>query len=356
VVGGFYIGALVGKLSNGTINGCYVEGGKVYGYSWPRPLEESWYFGGIVGSSEGVISNSYSSASVRANFYAGGVVGYNAGTMTNCYSTGTVLCDRQYAGGLTGKNKGAISNCCSTSDVVGIDPVGSGLGGLVGINEGTISGCYAEGSISGDYAGGLVGFNWLSGEPVVMIINCYSSGSVSGGEFIGGLVGRNAKEIINCYFVGSVSGNTDVGGLVGNDAGGSYNKSFWDSDVNPDVNGIGNTTDPDVIGESTTNMQTESMFTDAGWDFVGETVNGPNDIWDICEGMNYPKLSLQIPPLGDFICPDGVNFFDFSFFAGSWAEENCGVSNDCDGRDLDLLGSVDIKDLRIFADNWLAGF
>ncbi|GAH98954.1 unnamed protein product, partial [marine sediment metagenome] len=30
--------------------------------------------------------------------------------------------------------------------------------------------------------------------------------------------------------------------------------------------------------------------------------------------------------------------------------------NDCDGRDLDLLGSVDIKDLRIFVDNWMRGF
>jgi hypothetical protein len=87
---------------------------------------------------------------------------------------------------------------------------------------------------------------------------------------------------------------------------------------------------------------------------VGETVNGPNDIWDICEGTNYPKFVWQIP-IADFVCPDGVNFFDYSFFAGRWDEENCGASNDCDGRDLDLLGSVDIKDLRIFAYNWLAG-
>jgi hypothetical protein len=107
-------------------------------------------------------------------------------------------------------------------------------------------------------------------------------------------------------------------------------------------------------GKSTAQMQTKSTFTDAGWDFVGETANGPNDIWDICEGTNYPKFLWQVP-IADFICPDGVNFFDYSFFAEQWAEKNCVASNDCDGRDLDLLGSVDIKDLRIFADNWLAG-
>ncbi len=37
-------------------------------------------------------------------------------------------------------------------------------------------------------------------------------------------------------------------------------------------------------------MQTESTFTSAGWDFVGETVNGANDIWWIHEGKIYPRL------------------------------------------------------------------
>jgi hypothetical protein len=163
----------------------------------------------------------------------------------------------------------------------------------------------------------------------------------------------------NCYAAGSVSGATNVGGLVGYEGGGvltSYTKCFWDSDVNPDVNGIGNTSDSNVIGESTANMQTRSTFTDAGWDFVGEVINGPNDIWRMCvDDVNYPLLSWQFNE-GDFICPDGVNFFDFSFFAGHWAEDNCDASNDCDRTDLDLLGYVDIKDLRIFVDNWLAGF
>ncbi len=61
------------------------------------------------------------------------------------------------------------------------------------------------------------------------------------------------------------------------------------TDVNPDMNGIGNTSDPNVIGESTANMQMAGTFTDAGWDFVGEIVNGANDIWTILEG-DYPRL------------------------------------------------------------------
>ena len=103
----------------------------------------------------------------------------------------------------------------------------------------------------------------------------------------------------------------------------------------------------DSCGKTTDEMKTASTYLSACWDFV--------DIWDICEGTNYPRLVWQIP-LGDFVCPDGVNFFDFSFFAGHWQDDNCGASNDCDGTDLDQLGTVENNDLRIFVDNWLKGF
>jgi hypothetical protein len=100
-------------------------------------------------------------------------------------------------------------------------------------------------------------------------------------------------------------------------------------------------------------MQTTSTFTDAGWDFVAETANGPNDIWRLCEDLvGYPRLSWEFP-LADFSCPNGVDFLDFAFFAQHWARENCAASNNCNRTDLDRLGSVDINDLRIFVDNWL---
>jgi len=31
----------------------------------------------------------------------------------------------------------------------------------------------------------------------------------------------------------------------------------------------------------------------AGWDFVGETANGTEDIWWILEGQDYPRLWWQ---------------------------------------------------------------
>jgi len=89
-----------------------------------------------------------------------------------------------------------------------------------------------------------------------------------------------------------------------------------------------------------------TTFTYVGWDF--------NDVWHICETTNYPKLLWQILP-ADFVCPDGVNFIDYSFFAERWLNTDCASNNNCDGADFDLSGTVDIADLEIFCNNWLAG-
>jgi len=351
------IGPLVGQLSGGTITNCCVDGGSISGVgglgglvvvnsgtitdcSSSASISGESGIGGLVASNDGTITNCYSSGDLHGFSDVGGLVAFNGGTISNCYSDANVS-EMQIMGGLVGRNDGTITCCYSSGDVSGC----MAIGGLVGGNWGIITNCYTATSVSGtDDMGGLVGINSQG-----TIINCYSIGSVTVRNGLAGLTAYNSGHnatISNCYALGSVSDSYDIGGLVGEDSGGLYTKCFWDNTVNSSLTGIGNTTDPNVIGESTTNMQTQSTFTSAGWDFV--------NIWDICEGTNYPKFLWQIP-IGDFLCPDGVNFFDYSFFAGHWAEDNCGASNDCGGTDLDKLGSVDINDLRIFVDNWLAG-
>ena len=87
---------------------------------------------------------------------------------------------------------------------------GGYVGGLVGLNYGSISNSYFTGNVNGNgYVGGLVGLNYSP------ISNLYSTGSVSGGDFVGGLVGLNYSPISNSYFTGNVNGNGYVGGLVG---------------------------------------------------------------------------------------------------------------------------------------------
>ncbi len=269
----------------------------------------------------------------------GGLVGWNygyTGTISNCYVTGSV-CGDDMAGGLAGENNGFITDCFATGDVNGITDVG----GLVGGNTGTIETCYATGSVNGsNYVGGLAGSQYQGSET---IIASYATGTVTGNTCVGGLVGWNSYSAINgCYSVGQVIGDTDVGGLVGYSYNGTIDASFWD------VNTSGQPTSAGGTGKTTVEMKTLSTFTSAGWDFVSETANGYLDTWQMCvDGLYYPKLSWQFP-LGDFVCPDGVDFYDFAVFAGQWLLEK--LSYDVASGKGD--GIVNFLDWAVFANNW----
>jgi hypothetical protein len=90
------------------------------------------------------------------------------------------------------------------------------VGGLVGINSGSILNCYSTGGVNGlQDVGGLVGGNGIHRRPGI-VSNCYSTGDVSGVEGVGGLVGRmNWGSITDCYSSCTVFGYSGVGGLVG---------------------------------------------------------------------------------------------------------------------------------------------
>lgn len=199
---------------------------------------------------------------------------------------------RRGLSGLVGVNEGTVINCFSTGIVTGDDWY---VGGLVGVNKGIVIECYSECNTSGgNYVGGLVGQNGEWGEQAfVLISNCYSSGPVSGVYEIGGLVGNNYGNIATSYSTGKVSGDGYTGGLVGwNLFGivGSVSTSFWDMETSKQVTSAGGT------GKTTPEMQTASTFLNAGWDFVDETINGTEDIWWILEGQDYPKLWRELAP------------------------------------------------------------
>jgi hypothetical protein len=198
----------------------------------------------------------------------GSLVGTFGGTITNCYVEGGSVEGLGYVGGLVGSNGGTMTNCYSTAGVWGDRYVG----GLVGSNLGTISNSYSTAGVWGEgYVGGLVGLNrrvCIQGTPPT----CYSG------------------TIINCYSTASVSGGYRVGGLVGLKYG-EVSASFWDIETS------GQTTSDGGTGLPTDQMQMADTFTDAGWDFVGETVNGIEDIWFIPQ-QDYPHLwweGMKVP-------------------------------------------------------------
>jgi len=278
ISGNRFTGGLVG-MNFGTISNCVIAG----------TISGKDDTGGLTGRNYGMISDCSAAGSVQGEEDTGGLAGGNSGfsdgTISSCYAVASVD-GNDGTGGLVGNNSGTISNCYATGSVDG----DSAIGGLVGENqgliyEGLISGCYATGPVSGyDLVGGLVGWNSRG-----TILDCYVTCSVEGDNGIGGLVGWNTRSTIsNCYATGAVEGNNNTGGIVGQNSSSSIvTESFWD------IESSGQSWSDGGTGKTTAQMQSESTFTSAGWDFA-------TPIWKMCGGPDYPHLwweTLEAPVL-----------------------------------------------------------
>ena len=162
--------------------------------------------------------------------------------------------------------------------------LGSSSGGLVGHGSGLIEDSYSEGSLTGSTAanGGFVGMAAAG----TRIVNSYSTASTANSITAGGLVGNamaTASETIiqYCWAAGSIAALGSPRGL--SFGTGIVADSYWDSTTTGQASSDGGGT-----GLATGAMQMEASF--AGWDFVGETANGSQDIWHIDEGADYPRL------------------------------------------------------------------
>ena len=176
-------------------------------------------------------------------------------------------------------------------------------GGLVGyIISSTIVNCYSTGSVSGAIqVGGLAGYNDGGS-----ISNSYSTCSVTGTGTTGGLVGgccgyENPTTVSNCYSAGSVTADENVGGLSGTTSDGvTFSNCFWDTQTSGQATSAGGT------GKTTAQMKALATFTDVStvglttaWDFVTNPNDdtGNNDYWDLdySEVINngYPYLSWE---------------------------------------------------------------
>ncbi|MFP4173880.1 MAG: GLUG motif-containing protein [Candidatus Hydrogenedentota bacterium] len=268
-----------GEIRNVTLEECDVMGGRAVG--------------GLVGKNQGTVLKSDVIGSVIGGERVGGLIGWNQGDVSGSHATGFVD-GQEKIGGLVGENNRIISMSHATADVTATDNY---VGGLVGRNDqGTVSQSYAMGDVVGgeDYAGGLVGLN-LGGNGNIK--NSYATGAVIGGKRVGGLVGyaTTKSKVINSYSTGKVEGEADdIGGLVGGiGGGGEVTNSFWDIETSAQSESAGG---DGGEGKSTVEMQTESAFTAADWDFEG--------IWGIDEALSYPYLLNNPPPMDEEVFGD----------------------------------------------------
>ena len=205
-------GMLVG-LNDGDIQNSYAVG-DISGAINPMGSQ----LGGLMGynGTRGRIIHSYVAGSVSSTgegTEAGGLVGENDGAIIGSFASGNV--GGSFAGGLASLNNGSVSE--SYANVTVRDTLGAPDGrvaGLIAMNYGSIINSYATGDIyatdSDEHAGGLVGLN--NGGT---ISSAFASGSVSGGEYVGGLVALNVGDLTNTYATGPVSTADSIGGIIG---------------------------------------------------------------------------------------------------------------------------------------------
>ena len=282
------VGFMGGSEGNGgQIGNIGVSGGSIRG---------AYNVGALLGGTEwGTITNAWSTATVEAmGDGVGGLVGYNnRGTISRSHATGSVLVPtsnfaRWNVGGLVGFSNGAVSDSFATGSVRADNA--NSVGGLVGLLEGgTVLRSYATGAVSGNNnVGGLVGYMKFDTNTVTQ---SYATGSVNGGGYVGGLLGWLSKGTVSQAFSsGRVTGQVYVGGLAGVASPGSFIRdSFFDRESAGTDRfiywepGWGSPTMSNISGYTTAEMLTKATY--AGWDFQND--------WYMIEGNTRPFLRSE---------------------------------------------------------------
>lgn len=302
------------------------------------------FAGGIIGYAEGVGSiseNRVTCNNVSGGDFVGGVCGANRGTIpfTTCHVEANVN-GGTYVGGVVGQidypnSEGNMTSCSFCGDINGSFYVGGICGKYA--SSATMKGCYAVAHVlaSGNKIGGLVGETYGTyNNGRVNLLNNYFSGSVSGAEEVGGLIGHayNGKTQY-CYANTIVSGKQAIGGLIGKAEGQKSNfrmelisnvaicssvkatgynvgRIFGDKGVNVTIGEIGTANenkawngaivinagvardiyDNEQNGTSVskTTLELKATYVAMGFDF--------DNIWDIQETECYPYMKSQTAP------------------------------------------------------------
>ena len=229
--------------------------------------------GSLVGlNNRGTIEDSKVDGKVDGYRTIGGLVGLNqGGVIRNSVATvrvGKNSRDTYVAGGLVGQNDGGtITGSHASGAVTG----GNQVGGLVGKNMGSVTSSHATGNVTGihasvGYVGGLVGWHFGG---TISDSNAKSR-VVGAAPGVGGLVGVNFAKIVSSHTLGQVRGKNNVGGLVGENTG-----SISDSYVKGTVTGdsqIGGLVGVNESNARIVNSHTRQEVRVSGKDQVGGLV------------------------------------------------------------------------------------
>lgn len=225
-----YSGTFTGKTTAGAVAG--ENNGRIEGIvTFGNTVTSNGNAGGIVGvnNNDSTVDDVESTGSVIAgssSAVAGGLVGTNDGGLSNSFSDSavTVKVDNQNPVTTTGGLGGVVGVNTEKGNVQYVDSLGvtnggatnsSNIGGIIGTNNGNMYSGYNESIVSGaNNVGGIIGTN-AEGKKVENVVNATG---VEGKDNVGGLVGVNSGSVTNGRNNGTITGNEYVGGLVGNNA------------------------------------------------------------------------------------------------------------------------------------------
>ncbi len=253
VVGYKDMGALAGDLQKATVDNVDITGNVHSNWGW---------VGGYAGNGNHVtIKNSVGNIDVFAHHQtAGGFVGWGV--------TGVKIRSSAFHGTIDNPEE-------PSNGGEGLDTSGQNTGGLIGStsnrNNVAIKNSYSTATIiGGEYSGGLAGYVANRddyGDGKLAIKNSYSTSDVTGDDEVGGLVGKVENGFVEDSFsTGSVSGSTNVGGSIGklgrdddtNNIQASFTDVYWNTSPSTPSSDTGSDGDRSGITQLTESQMTGS--------------------------------------------------------------------------------------------------
>ena len=237
IAGDASVGGIAGGIMNATVTDCTVIQSVIQG--------DAANVGGIVGRTYGGTISNCSITGVTVSEYEtaagnnyGGIVGYgnnnNVLTIENCHVDATSSIHNNNNKGQVGGIIGGcgipnaadftVTGCTNAATISG--GTGGSVGGIIGtMANGVVSNCSNIGSITsgGNLAGGIAGRVTGGGE----LYACWSDATVTAiGSQAGGIAGFLQWGVINCcHAKGSVSGTNYIAGIVGRVLSGTENST-----------------------------------------------------------------------------------------------------------------------------------
>lgn len=230
-------GGLVGT-NNGALGNSFSDSAVTVGTGVTLD-KDTTALGGVVGINNGnvqyVDSLGVTNGGATGSSNIGGIIGTNNGNMYSGYNE-SIVSGKDNVGGIIGENEGKYENdkwnggtVANVVNATGVTGTGNNVGGLLGTNIGSVENGRNNGTITGnEYVGGLVGNNASKNSVLTNLVND-SSAAITGERYVGGIAGSNAGTIttgneetdktVNLINRGTITGQQYVGGVAGSNSG-----------------------------------------------------------------------------------------------------------------------------------------